>query len=94
MAEEHGALLLAVEHRFYGDSINPDGLETQNLAELSSQQVLVLLSYHSVCSNSVYCVLSQVYISLLLFGTYMFLNVNIHLQQSCVGIIMFITIMS
>uniref|UniRef100_A0A3B4H5V4 Peptidase S9 prolyl oligopeptidase catalytic domain-containing protein n=1 Tax=Pundamilia nyererei TaxID=303518 RepID=A0A3B4H5V4_9CICH len=25
MAEEHGALLLALEHRFYGDSINPDG---------------------------------------------------------------------
>uniref|UniRef100_A0A3B4ZTX0 Peptidase M28 domain-containing protein n=1 Tax=Stegastes partitus TaxID=144197 RepID=A0A3B4ZTX0_9TELE len=25
MAQEHGALLLALEHRFYGDSINPDG---------------------------------------------------------------------
>lgn len=42
MAEEHGALLLAVEHRFYGDSINPDGLKTENLADLSSQQALVL----------------------------------------------------
>lgn len=38
MAEEHGALLLALEHRFYGDSINPDGLKTENLADLSSQQ--------------------------------------------------------
>uniref|UniRef100_A0A3Q1EJE8 Peptidase M28 domain-containing protein n=1 Tax=Acanthochromis polyacanthus TaxID=80966 RepID=A0A3Q1EJE8_9TELE len=42
MAEEHGALLLALEHRFYGDSINPDGLKTENLADLSSQQALVL----------------------------------------------------
>ncbi|XP_023280806.1 thymus-specific serine protease-like, partial [Seriola lalandi dorsalis] len=38
MAEEHRALLLAVEHRFYGDSINPDSLKTENLADLSSQQ--------------------------------------------------------
>uniref|UniRef100_A0A3Q3W8X2 Thymus-specific serine protease n=1 Tax=Mola mola TaxID=94237 RepID=A0A3Q3W8X2_MOLML len=38
MAEEHGALLLALEHRFYGDSINPDGLKAENLADLSSQQ--------------------------------------------------------
>uniref|UniRef100_A0A3Q2CTQ0 Thymus-specific serine protease-like n=1 Tax=Cyprinodon variegatus TaxID=28743 RepID=A0A3Q2CTQ0_CYPVA len=53
MAKEHGALLLAVEHRFYGDSINPDGLETENLAYLSSQQALVLAFPHflplSVC---------------------------------------------
>uniref|UniRef100_A0A3P8PKX4 Serine protease 16 n=1 Tax=Astatotilapia calliptera TaxID=8154 RepID=A0A3P8PKX4_ASTCA len=46
MAEEHGALLLALEHRFYGDSINPDGLKTENLADLSSQQALVLTLYH------------------------------------------------
>uniref|UniRef100_A0A3Q2UET1 Uncharacterized protein n=1 Tax=Fundulus heteroclitus TaxID=8078 RepID=A0A3Q2UET1_FUNHE len=31
MAKEHRALLVAVEHRFYGDSINPDGLKTENL---------------------------------------------------------------
>lgn len=38
MAEEHSALLVALEHRFYGDSINPEGLETENLSDLSSQQ--------------------------------------------------------
>uniref|UniRef100_H2SPT1 Thymus-specific serine protease n=1 Tax=Takifugu rubripes TaxID=31033 RepID=H2SPT1_TAKRU len=43
MAREHGALLLALEHRFYGDSINPDGLKTENLENLSSKQALVLL---------------------------------------------------
>ncbi|KAK5928966.1 hypothetical protein CgunFtcFv8_010242 [Champsocephalus gunnari] len=44
MAAEHGALLLAVEHRFYGESINPDGLKTENLAHLSSQQALTDLA--------------------------------------------------
>lgn len=38
MAEEHGALLVALEHRFYGESMNPGGLETEDLADLSSQQ--------------------------------------------------------
>lgn len=38
MAKEHSALLLALEHRFYGDSVNPDGLKTENLADLSSKQ--------------------------------------------------------
>uniref|UniRef100_A0A665VQA6 Serine protease 16 n=1 Tax=Echeneis naucrates TaxID=173247 RepID=A0A665VQA6_ECHNA len=56
MAGEHGALLLAVEHRFYGDSINPDGLETENLADLSSQQALVsgpcrFQSFNLSCRN-------------------------------------------
>ncbi|KAG8002230.1 Thymus-specific serine protease [Nibea albiflora] len=53
MAEEHGALLLALEHRFYGDSINPDGLKTENLADLSSQQALVDLAvFHQYISQS------------------------------------------
>lgn len=53
MAEEHGALLLAVEHRFYGDSINPDGLKTENLADLSSQQALADLAvFHQYISQS------------------------------------------
>ncbi|XP_059187041.1 thymus-specific serine protease [Centropristis striata] len=53
MAKEHGALLLAVEHRFYGDSINPDGLKTENLADLSSQQALADLAvFHQYISHS------------------------------------------
>lgn len=38
MAKQHGALLVALEHRFYGYSVNPDGLELENLASLTSQQ--------------------------------------------------------
>ncbi|XP_072247877.1 thymus-specific serine protease [Leuresthes tenuis] len=53
MAKEHGALLLAVEHRFYGDSINPDGLKTENLADLSSQQALADLAvFHQYICES------------------------------------------
>ncbi|KAM7399701.1 hypothetical protein PAMP_018949 [Pampus punctatissimus] len=53
MAEEHGALLLALEHRFYGDSINPDGLKTENLADLSSQQAVADLAvFHEYISQS------------------------------------------
>ncbi|XP_074535597.1 thymus-specific serine protease [Halichoeres trimaculatus] len=53
MAEEHGALLLALEHRFYGDSINPDGLKTENLAHLSSQQALADLAvFHQFISQT------------------------------------------
>lgn len=51
MAKEHGALLLAVEHRFYGDSVNPDGLKTENLAHLSSQQALVSVVCVCTCAN-------------------------------------------
>ncbi|XP_054855282.1 thymus-specific serine protease [Eublepharis macularius] len=40
MAEKYGALLVALEHRFYGASLNPDGLEDHNLFYLSSQQGL------------------------------------------------------
>ncbi|XP_070826760.1 thymus-specific serine protease [Chaetodon trifascialis] len=53
MAEEHGALLLALEHRFYGDSINPNGLKTESLADLSSQQALADLAvFHQYISQS------------------------------------------
>ncbi|XP_059371171.1 thymus-specific serine protease [Carassius carassius] len=52
MAERHGALLVALEHRFYGQSINPDGLETENLRDLSSQQALVdLAAFHHYISQ-------------------------------------------
>ncbi|KAK7172248.1 hypothetical protein R3I93_004533 [Phoxinus phoxinus] len=44
MAERHGALLVALEHRFYGQSIAPEGLETETLRHLSSQQALADLA--------------------------------------------------
>ncbi|XP_066512259.1 thymus-specific serine protease-like [Hoplias malabaricus] len=47
MAKKHGALLVALEHRFYGQSIVPGGLEIQNLQYLSSQQALAdLAAFH------------------------------------------------
>lgn len=53
MAKEHSALLLALEHRFYGDSVNPDGLKTENLANLSSKQAWVCAS--CVCMHACVC---------------------------------------
>ena len=38
LAVKFGALFFVVEHRFYGKSLNPDGLELHNLQYLSSQQ--------------------------------------------------------
>ncbi len=38
LAKKYGALLFAVEHRFYGASMNEDGLELDQLQYLSSQQ--------------------------------------------------------
>ncbi|KAF7242447.1 Thymus-specific serine protease [Varanus komodoensis] len=47
MARKYGALVVALEHRFYGASLNPDGLEDHNLRFLTSQQALAdLLSFH------------------------------------------------
>ncbi|XP_069500482.1 thymus-specific serine protease [Ambystoma mexicanum] len=47
LAQKHGALLVALEHRYYGGSINPDGLLLDNLRFLSSQQALAdLASFH------------------------------------------------
>ncbi|XP_072525472.1 thymus-specific serine protease [Salminus brasiliensis] len=52
MAKEHGALLVALEHRFYGRSIISGGLETQNLQYLSSQQALAdLAAFHQHISQ-------------------------------------------
>ncbi|XP_062843300.1 thymus-specific serine protease [Trichomycterus rosablanca] len=47
MAEKHRALLVALEHRFYGSSTVPGGLEVINLQHLSSQQALAdLAAFH------------------------------------------------
>ncbi|XP_028856442.1 thymus-specific serine protease isoform X2 [Denticeps clupeoides] len=52
MAVMHGALLVALEHRFYGSSIKPKGLETENLSDLSSQQALAdLAEFHQHISS-------------------------------------------
>lgn len=48
LSVKYGALVAAVEHRFYGESINPDGLKMENLQYLSSQQALAdLASFHA-----------------------------------------------
>jgi len=39
-AQTYGALLVALEHRFYGESIPLEDLSTKNLAYLSSEQAL------------------------------------------------------
>lgn len=47
LAQKYGALALALEHRFYGASINPDGLQDDSLRFLSSQQALAdLAAFH------------------------------------------------
>ncbi|XP_018598434.1 thymus-specific serine protease [Scleropages formosus] len=47
MAEDNGALLVALEHRFYGKSISPNGLQIEKLRFLSSQQALAdLVAFH------------------------------------------------
>ncbi|XP_013421400.1 thymus-specific serine protease [Lingula anatina] len=52
LAEKYSALIFAVEHRFYGDSLNDDGLELKNLKFLSSQQALAdLASFYEHAVN-------------------------------------------
>ncbi|KAK6470690.1 thymus-specific serine protease [Huso huso] len=47
MAQRYSALVVALEHRYYGASINPDGLSLENIRFLSSQQALAdLSSFH------------------------------------------------
>jgi serine protease 16 len=38
LAKKYKALIFAVEHRFYGESLNDDGLKLESLQYLSSQQ--------------------------------------------------------
>ncbi|XP_078389407.1 thymus-specific serine protease [Cetorhinus maximus] len=47
LARKYRALLVSLEHRYYGASINPDGLTNQNIQYLSSQQALAdLATFH------------------------------------------------
>lgn len=39
LAQEYGALMLALEHRFYGASFPTPDMSIENLAFLSSEQV-------------------------------------------------------
>ena len=38
LAKQYKALIFGVEHRYYGKSINKDGLALENMKYLSSQQ--------------------------------------------------------
>ncbi|NP_001089218.1 uncharacterized protein LOC734265 precursor [Xenopus laevis] len=52
LAQTHRALLVSLEHRFYGSSINIDGLTLENIKFLSSQQALAdLASFHMFISQ-------------------------------------------
>ncbi|KAG9470766.1 hypothetical protein GDO78_016801, partial [Eleutherodactylus coqui] len=52
LAQKHQALLVALEHRYYGASINQDGLTLEAMRFLSSQQALAdLASFHLFVSQ-------------------------------------------
>lgn len=52
LAWQHGALLLALEHRYYGPSTPNDSLETENLRWLNTEQALGdMAHFHSVMSE-------------------------------------------
>lgn len=52
LAQKHRSLLVSLEHRYYGASINQDGLTLEGIRFLSSQQALAdLASFHMFISQ-------------------------------------------
>ncbi|XP_032828417.2 thymus-specific serine protease-like isoform X1 [Petromyzon marinus] len=52
LAQSHGALLVAAEHRFYGKSVNEEGLSDKNLRYLTISQALAdLVRVHHYVSD-------------------------------------------
>jgi serine protease 16 len=52
LAWQHGALLIALEHRYYGPSTPNDSRETENLRWLNSEQALGdIAHFHTVMSS-------------------------------------------
>lgn len=52
LAPKHGALLVALEHRYYGPSMPFDDLSTENLQWLSTEQALGdIASFHTLISD-------------------------------------------
>ncbi|XP_002738015.1 thymus-specific serine protease-like [Saccoglossus kowalevskii] len=63
LAKKYGALIFAVEHRFYGASINKDGLKLEYLQYLSSQQALAdLASFHRFATSKYNITQSNIWI--------------------------------
>ena len=64
LAKKYQALIIAVEHRFYGASINKDGLEMEQLQFLSSQQALAdLAAFHMYISEKLLLTRDHIWIS-------------------------------
>ena len=55
-AQKFGALLVALEHRFYGESKPTDDLSTDNLRFLSSQQAYLIISVLSKSDSNNPCI--------------------------------------
>lgn len=52
LAPKHGALLVALEHRYYGKSVPKNDFSTENLRYLNSEQALEdIAQFHSVITE-------------------------------------------
>ncbi|KAG8143543.1 hypothetical protein E2320_000755 [Naja naja] len=59
LAEKYRAMVVALEHRFYGTSLNPDGLQDENLQFLSSQQAFNLSAFAESPSDLVFAAIAS-----------------------------------